>query len=295
MAKPQYRYRQTMSLARILAAGSNDHRRFSFFNELARSAEAARIIGPILKPFRLAIDFSQPNHCRLQGRHLTLTVRDSAQQNRLRQLTPRMKKALETHGFDIDDIEIRLVPVPFRLPELPPAPVVERAATLEGAFSVRRCAERVDDPDLKATLLKLEGVLTPKTNYREALDAQIERETERRTKQLEVVRARLADRKEVDHLRFLCPSAEDAARDARFAPVRARMLAKIHIAQQEETALRGLLSKLEERFRALLRSRVRLVQGEAPEVVATDLYAVEEPTEIDRLYADIVPASEEAT
>ena len=158
MAKPQYRYKETMSLSRLLSGESNDHRRFSFFQEYARSREAAAVIGPLLKAWRIAIDFSDPKHCRLQGKKLILTVRDAGQENRLRQLTTRMKKALDQKGIEVDVIDIHLVPVPFALPKLPPAPLVERRETLEGAFSVARCADRVDDPALKATLKRLEDV-----------------------------------------------------------------------------------------------------------------------------------------
>ena len=108
MAKPQYRYKETMSLSRLLSGESNDHRRFSFFQEYARSREAAAVIGPLLKAWRIAIDFSDPKHCRLQGKKLILTVRDAGQENRLRQLTTRMKKALDQKGIEVDVIDIHL-------------------------------------------------------------------------------------------------------------------------------------------------------------------------------------------
>lgn len=273
-----------MSLSRLLSADSNDHRRFTFFTEYERSRAAARVIGPLLRPFRLAIDFSDPKHCRLQERKLILTVRDAAQQNRLRQLMPRMKHALEREHMEVDEISIRLLPVPFHLPDLPSAPLVERRPTLEGAFSVARCRDLVKDPALKETLERLEAVLTPKKGFNEALNAQIARESERRSTQLAWVREQLSNRNELEHLRFLCPSSEDAARNPAFAPVRARMLAKMHILQTEETALRELSTRLEERFRELLRASVRLSEGEEPRTIAQDLYATSEVTELDRLY-----------
>ena len=288
MAKPQYRYKEPMSLSRLLSGESNDHRRFYFFQEYARSREAAAVIGPLLKAWRIAIDFSDPKHCRLQGRKLILTVRDAGQENRLRQLTTRMKKALDQKGIEVDVIDIHLVPVPFALPKLPPAPLVERRETLEGAFSVARCADRVDDPALKATLKRLEEILTPKTGYDEALRAQIERETDRRSKQIENVRRLRSEHSNLEHLTFLCPSAEDAAKNPDFAPIRARMLAKIHILRAREAELDSLLAKLQERFGALLKAQVRLAQGEAPAEVARALYATQAVTETDRLYEAVL-------
>ena len=277
MAKPQYRYKETMSLSRLLSGESNDHRRFSFFQEYARSREAAAVIGPLLKAWRIAIDFSDPKHCRLQGKKLILTVRDAGQENRLRQLTTRMKKALDQKGIEV-----------FALPKLPPAPLVERRETLEGAFSVARCADRVDDPALKATLKRLEEILTPKTGYDEALRAQIERETQRRSEQIENVRRLQSEQSALEHLTFLCPSAEDAAKNPDFAPIRARMLAKIHILRTREAELENLLAKLQERFGTLLKAQVRLAQGEAPSDVARDLYATQSVTETDRLYEAVL-------
>lgn len=288
MAKPQYRYKETMSLSRLLSGDSNNHRRFAFFQEYARSREAAAVIGPLLKAWRIAIDFSDPKHCRLQGRKLILTVRDAGQENRLRQLTTRMKKALDQKGIEVDVIDIHLVPVPFSLPNLPPAPLVERRETLEGAFSVARCADRVDDPALKATLRKLEEILTPKTGYDEALRAQIERETQRRSEQIANVRRLRSEQSSLEHLRFLCPSAEDAAKNPDFAPIRARMLAKIHILRTREAELEKLLVKLQERFGALLQAQVRLAEGEAPADVARELYASQTVTETDRLYEAVL-------
>ena len=287
MAKPQYRYKETMSLSRLLSGESNDHRRFSFFQEYARSREAAAVIGPLLKAWRIANE-NPVLSIKSEGKKLILTVRDAGQENRLRQLTTRMKKALDQKGIEVDVIDIHLVPVPFALPKLPPAPLVERRETLEGAFSVARCADRVDDPALKATLKRLEEILTPKTGYDEALRAQIERETQRRSEQIENVRRLQSEQSALEHLTFLCPSAEDAAKNPDFAPIRARMLAKIHILRTREAELENLLAKLQERFGTLLKAQVRLAQGEAPSDVAMDLYATQSVTETDRLYEAVL-------
>ena len=165
---------------------------------------------------------------------------------------------------------------------------MERRETLEGAFSVARCADRVDDPALKATLKRLEEILTPKTGCDEALRAQIERETQRRSEQIENVRRLQSEQSALEHLTFLCPSAEDAAKNPDFAPIRARMLAKIHILRTREAELENLLAKLQERFGTLLKAQVRLAQGEAPSDGARDLYATQSVTETDRLYEAVL-------
>ena len=144
------------------------------------------------------------------------------------------------------------------------------------------------DPALKATLKRLEEILTPKTGYDEALRAQIERETQRRSEQIENVRRLQSEQSALEHLTFLCPSAEDAAKNPDFAPIRARMLAKIHILRTREAELENLLAKLQERFGTLLKAQVRLAQGEAPSDVARDLYATQSVTETDRLYEAVL-------
>ena len=129
---------------------------------------------------------------------------------------------------------------------------------------------------------------SPKTGYDEALRAQIERETQRRSEQIENVRRLQSEQSALEHLTFLCPSAEDAAKNPDFAPIRARMLAKIHILRTREAELENLLAKLQERFGTLLKAQVRLAQGEAPSDVARDLYATQSVTETDRLYEAVL-------
>ena len=64
----------------------------------ALSKRAGAVAAHVLRPFRMSIDFTDPAYCRVEGHTLVLLAESAVQQNRIRQLTPRLAAAAAAAG-----------------------------------------------------------------------------------------------------------------------------------------------------------------------------------------------------
>ena len=129
--------------------------------QLKAARRVARVVNQETAPLKMTWDFSNLSLIRVDADKITLFVRNAAQQNRLRQILPRISRRLGEAGF-LQTAEIRIRPVPdhvdFTRPqalgkvrELSPAAA---AAINKKADSLTESALKNALKDLAATVLK---------------------------------------------------------------------------------------------------------------------------------------------
>jgi len=99
----------------------------------ALSKRAGAVAAHVLRPFRMSIDFTDPAYCRVEGHTLVLLAESAVQQNRIRQLTPRLAAAAAAAGLPLTP---RNAPL---LPKRPPPPALK--ATMESLRNVIKPGE----------------------------------------------------------------------------------------------------------------------------------------------------------
>ena len=270
MAKTQFRYRKAVPVGELFNA-PQDHRRFAFFGEWRESERAAAVLGPYLKKqARLAIDFSEPRHCRVHEGKLTLIVKDALQANRLKQLKPRILNRLEEEEIFVSSLDVKVLPTsdvernfdrPVELPR------IERRKSFAGAMSAARHAARAHTPEMKALLTELSKALMPAQGAAAAIAEEIEREERRTVDALLALQTKEADDTELDHLKLLLPSAEKAAQDDALEGVRRRLLERIRAYEAKRDDTLAQTARLQARLRELIDMKARV--REHPDEAAT--------------------------
>ena len=117
----------------------------------ALSKRAGAVAAHVLRPFRMSIDFTDPAYCRVEGHTLVLLAESAVQQNRIRQLTPRLAAAAAAAGLPVTAVDARIIPKRPAPQAGVPIPRIERAPSAVGAAAISGILDDIEDPALKAT------------------------------------------------------------------------------------------------------------------------------------------------
>lgn len=144
----------------------------------ALSKRAGAVAAHVLRPFRMNIDFTDPAYCRVEGHTLVLLAESAVQQNRIRQLTPRLAAAAAAAGLPVTAVDARIIPKrPAPQPGIP-IPRIERAQSAVGAAAISGILNDIENPALKATMERLRDVIKPSDgNRRRLLEERLGRES----------------------------------------------------------------------------------------------------------------------
>ena len=135
----------------------------------ALSKRAGAVAAHVLRPFRMSIDFTDPAYCRVEGHTLVLLAESAVQQNRIRQLTPRLA---------VTAVDARIIPKRPAPQAGVPIPRIERAPSAVGAAAISGILDDIEDPALKATMERLRNVIKPgEENRRRLLEERLGRES----------------------------------------------------------------------------------------------------------------------
>ena len=245
--------------------------------QYALAARAGRAVAPVLKQFRLAIDYSDPAYCRVEGETLVLLAENAVQQNRIRQLTQRLAAALAAHGLPLTSVDVRIIArtQPPSQPETPsPAP---RPKTAVGAAAVGAMLPDIENERLRATLERLRTALSPdRADLRETLERRFCEESVALVEERHQLALHASD---LDYGigAARIPSEEEARDYPRLEAERARKLKQLSGQQDELRTVRHRLDVIDRRLAALERALELLPSDPAAaEAAALDF---EEPAE----------------
>ena len=144
----------------------------------ALSKRAGAVAAHVLRPFRMSIDFTDPAYCRVEGHTLVLLAESAVQQNRIRQLTPRLAAAAAAAGLPVTAVDARIIPKRPAPQAGVPIPRIERAPSAVGAAAISGILDDIEDPALKATMERLRNVIKPgEENRRRLLEERLGRES----------------------------------------------------------------------------------------------------------------------
>lgn len=249
------------SMDRLLSEEDGTARLMSDFQIARRAGE---VIQPVVKPFRLVLDFSQ-GHTRYEDHTLVLLAQNAAQLNRLRQLVPRMLAALAVKGLPVTDIDIRIAPPAEPEPEpIPPAP--PREHSIAASARLRARLEDFHDPELRATLARLADAIAPRPEERAGqLRSEFDEAGNDARRLLEAL-ARLEDHLPEAPDPRLVPTEEDARLKPELTGVRDRLLSKLTRRVAFEDRLGRLRKRAGDELLAAESARFQLgfdVEGEA--------------------------------
>lgn len=142
------------------------------------SKRAGAVAAHVLRPFRMNIDFTDPAYCRIEGHALVLLAENAVQQNRIRQLTPRLAAAAAAAGLPVTEVDARIIP---KRPAPQPGvqlPRIERRPSAVGAAAISSILGDIEDPALRATMERLRDVIRPgESNRRRLLEERLGRES----------------------------------------------------------------------------------------------------------------------
>ena len=142
------------------------------------SKRAGAVAAHVLRPFRMNIDFTDPAYCRIEGHALVLLAENAVQQNRIRQLTPRLAAAAAATGLPVTEVDARIIP---KRPAPQPGvqlPRIERRPSAVGAAAISSILGDIEDPALRATMERLRDVIKPgESNRRRLLEERLGRES----------------------------------------------------------------------------------------------------------------------
>ena len=142
------------------------------------SKRAGAVAAHVLRPFRMNIDFTDPAYCRIEGHALVLLAENAVQQNRIRQLTPRLAAAAAVAGLPVTEVDARIIP---KRPAPQPGvqiPRIERRPSAVGAAAISSILGDIEDPALRATMERLRDVIKPgESNRRRLLEERLGRES----------------------------------------------------------------------------------------------------------------------
>ena len=126
----------------------------------------------------MSIDFTDPAYCRVEGHTLVLLAESAVQQNRIRQLTPRLAAAAAAAGLPVTAVDARIIPKRPAPQAGVPIPRIERAPSAVGAAAISGILDDIEDPALKATMERLRNVIKPgEENRRRLLEERLGRES----------------------------------------------------------------------------------------------------------------------
>ena len=144
----------------------------------ALSKRAGAVAAHVLRPFRMSIDFTDPAYCRVEGHTLVLLAESAVQQNRIRQLTPRLAAAAAAAGLPVPAVDARINPKRPAPQAGVAIPRIERAPSAVGAAAISGILDDIEDPALKATMERLRNVIKPgEENRRRLLEERLGRES----------------------------------------------------------------------------------------------------------------------
>lgn len=142
----------------------------ALLSELTLARRAGAAIVDVLAPFRLAVDFNDPAHCRVEDRTLVLLVHEASQQNRLRQLTPRLCATLAAKGLPLTGVTVRMVARPTQeRHDNPAAKSTPREKSALGAAVIGHALDTIQDDKLRHSLARLRDAIAPIEGDRRAL------------------------------------------------------------------------------------------------------------------------------
>lgn len=144
----------------------------------ALSKRAGSVAAQVLRPFRMNIDFTDPAYCRVEGHTLVLLAESAVQQNRIRQLTPRLAATAAAAGLPVSEVDVRIIPKRAAPQPGVPLPRIERAPSAVGAAAITNILDDIEDPALRTTMEKLRDVIKPgEDNRRRLLEERLGRES----------------------------------------------------------------------------------------------------------------------
>ena len=150
---PTPRRGKLRSFAQITYIGSDPQG--SVAEQLRDARRAARAVASQTAALRLGTDFSDIGNIRVSREKITLLVKSAVQQNRLRQLLPRISAALGREGF-IAPVEIKIRPVSEHIALRQHLITGEPRTMSESALSaVEEKADSLEESALKKALLSL--------------------------------------------------------------------------------------------------------------------------------------------
>lgn len=246
--------------------------------QYALAARAGRVVAPVLKQFRLAIDYSDHAYCRAEGRTLVLLAENAVQQNRIRQLTQRLAAALAAAGLPFTSVDVRIIakaqpPSPLEIASSGPRP-----KTAVGAAAVGAMLQDLENDRLRATMERLRAALSPDEND---LRSTLEQRFCEESVALVEERSRLAlhaSDLEYGISAARIPSEEDARDYPRLEAERKRKLKLAASRQDELNAARHRIAAIDRRLAALDRALELLPSDPAAaEAAAVDFADRDEP------------------
>lgn len=148
------RRNQLLSLAQ-LTYGPPTGEEISISEQLKEARRVARIVTKETQPFHLGCDFTDLANIRISSDKITLLVKNAAQQNRLRQLLPRINTALGQAGFLISAV-IRIRPTRDHIDfNRPIAQGSVRTISETSINTIKQRADSMEESALKQALLAL--------------------------------------------------------------------------------------------------------------------------------------------
>ena len=147
----------------------SDEQGVSIAEQLRDARRASRAVSQATASVHLALDFSELSRIRVDTKTITIYVKSAAQQNRLKQILPRISRALADEGF-LQQPEIRIRPVDekvdFSRPVAQGGPREMSQAALE---AIDKKADSMAESALKDALKALAASLrkTPQNDKRE--------------------------------------------------------------------------------------------------------------------------------
>lgn len=118
-----------------------------------------------------------------------LLAENAVQQNRIRQLTPRLAAAAAAAGLPVTEVDARIIPRRPAPQSGVPVPRIERRPQPSAAAAITSILGDIEDPALRATMQRLRDVITPGENNRRRL---LEERLGRESIELSTERMRLA-------------------------------------------------------------------------------------------------------
>ena len=141
-------------------AGSEDGTPIA--EQLKAARRVARVVNRETAPLKMAWDFSDLSLIRVDADKITLFVRSAAQQNRLRQILPRISRGLGEAGF-LQPAEIRIRPMPDKVDFTRPQALGKvRELSETAAAVINKKADSLEESALKDALKDLAATVLKK-------------------------------------------------------------------------------------------------------------------------------------
>ncbi len=130
--------------------------------QLRDARRVARVVNREVTPLKMNWDSTDLSLIRVDRDKITLFVKSAAQQNRLRQILPRINRGIAEQGF-LQQAEIRIRPVPDKVDfTRPQALGPERVVSEASLDAIAKKADSLEESALKDALKDLAASLRPK-------------------------------------------------------------------------------------------------------------------------------------